>query len=135
MNPGSRRARRSVFVAYAIILAIATHWPSLAIGDPQSGARPDLPIHATAFGLLTALLIGCAFFGPALSLRNLLISTALAGAYSALDEASQAIPILDRSASPEDLLANLIGVSLVGFGALALRAWRRKDRNGVINGN
>jgi VanZ family protein len=135
MNPPSRRARRFVFIAYAILLATATHWPSLAIGDPQSAARPDLPIHVAAFGLLTALLIACAFFGGALSPRNILISTPIAGAYSALDEASQAIPILDRSVSPEDLLANLLGVTLAGLAALMLRAWRRKDQNRVISGN
>lgn len=116
--------RRTALAVYTIALLIATHWPSLAIGDPESKARPDLAIHVAAFGLLTGLIIASSFFGPVLTTRNILIATLVGAAYSALDEFSQSIPILDRSSSIDDLTANLAGAALAGLVAFRLSRWR-----------
>ena len=82
-------------------------------------------IHLAAFFTWTALLIACGFFGPALSGRNVLVSGAVALAYSALDEATQGIPGLGRTVALDDWLANASGVALATLGALALGRLRR----------
>lgn len=115
-NPSLRRA---AFLAYALALFVATHWPALRFEGPIP--RTDLWIHASCFGLWTLLAAGAALFGPALSDRNLHRSLLLALAYAGLDEALQAIPILHRTGALDDFGANALGVLLAG-GALLLLA-------------
>lgn len=118
MNPARYRpAARGVFGLYLPTLFIATHWPRLTI--PGEG-RPDLLVHIAAFGLLTALLIPCGFFGPALSPRNILVSGFIASAYAAFDEATQAIPFIRRHAAFDDWLADLAGIALACIGGFVL---------------
>lgn len=109
-----------MFACYAVLLATATHWPQLTVPVP---GRPDLVVHLVVFGLWTALCIAAGFFGPALSSRNIVYSAAAAAIIAGVDEATQAIPILNRHAAPDDAAANLLGV-LVATGAAALLAWR-----------
>ncbi len=112
-----------MFVLYALALLVATHWPKLSIQGPIE--RPDLFIHAGAFGLWTLLLVASGFFGRVLARRNILISGAIGAVYAPLDEVSQSIPILGRVAAVDDALANLLGVSLAVGACLGISAVRR----------
>ena len=47
---------RSAFVIYALLLTIATHWPSLQLGTEES-PWPDKLLHMLAFGGLAFLFI------------------------------------------------------------------------------
>ncbi len=118
----TRRARaRAGFLAYAILLATLTHWPQLRVrvGDIP---RPDVAIHLAAFALWTLLLHRAALLGPLASPRNFCLTTLAAAGYAALDEATQAIPILGRTAVWDDLAANLLGVGLGAAAAAILLA-------------
>ncbi len=117
------RVRRALFVLYAIALLVATHWPKLTIRGPIE--RPDLLLHAGAFGLWTLLLIACGFFGRVLSTRNILICAAIGAVYAPLDELSQSLPGLHRVSAVDDALANLLGIALAGGACLGLAAIRR----------
>jgi len=112
-----RAWRRGAFALYACVLFTLTHWPEFGI-DTEFG-RPDLIAHAVAFATWTILLGACAFFGPARSRRNLLGVGAIAVVYACIDEALQALPIINRHASYQDLGANLLGVG-IGLGLIAL---------------
>ncbi len=121
MNARVSRAALGVFITYAIILAIATHWPRLRIEGPIE--RPDLWIHMGAFGLWAALLALTALLGPRWTVSNILASVGVALAYAAIDEGSQAIPALGRTAALDDYLADAAGILAAGAG-LCLIAWR-----------
>jgi len=112
-----RRLVRGAFACYVLFLFTLTHWPALTVPGP---GRPDLIAHATTFGLWTALLIACAFFGPALSRANIVRCLLIAVAYAAFDESTQAIPWIRRYATFEDYLYNLAGVALAGLVAALL---------------
>jgi len=123
MSPGvRRRAVRIAFFAFAALLVVGTHWPSLRIPDAGGFTRVDLLVHAGAFFVWTALLIGASFFGPALSKRNVVWAAAIGAAYASIDEATQSIPGLNRHVGWDDWAMNLAGVALA-TGA-ALLAWR-----------
>lgn len=104
---------RIAFIAYALALVTATHWPALVLGK-EGGPRIDLFIHAGAFGGWALLLALCAWFGPVLSQRNILRAVGIAMAYAVLDELSQGIPVFRRSVDPLDLAANFAGVLAAG---------------------
>lgn len=120
--PVPRALARRTFFVYVPLLFLATHWPNFQIPVP---GRPDLIVHAAVFGLWTAVLIACAFFGPALSWRNIAWCTLIAAVYSGVDEGLQAVPWIRRHAAWDDWGANLIGVLGVGLAAAALAAARR----------
>lgn len=129
----SRLVFRVAFVTYVPVLFAGTHWPNLEL--PADG-RPDLMVHLVAFGLWTVLLIGAGFFGPALSWRNIFRAAPVAVVYTALDEASQAVPVLNRHAALDDFAANLLGILLAFAGAAALmkmRGGRSTQRQQQVN--
>ncbi len=110
------RIRRFAFWCYAVILFTMTHWPKLQLPGPRN---TDKFVHVGAFGVWTALLIGAGFFGSLLTRRNVAICLLIAPAYAAIDEASQAIPFIHRSAEFVDYYANLAGIALAGLAAMA----------------
>ena len=114
VNPVPRRVALGVFVA---ILATATHWPKLRIEGPVP--RTDLWLHLGAFGTLGVLVAAAGLVGAVGSRKNLIASWGLALAYAALDESTQAIPGLGRTAGLDDFAANATGVTL---GVLAVGA-------------
>lgn len=117
----SRTARRAAFAVYVLLLATATHWPQLAVPMP---GRPDLVVHLLAFGLWTTLAIAAELFGPGLSARNIVRTVCLAAAVACVDEATQAIPVLNRDAGFDDATANLLGVASAAAAAAVLaRRW------------
>ena len=105
-----------ILVIYAIALTVATHWPRLDLGSGPVGAHaPDKVAHFAAFALLTIVLWQTRWFGS----RWLVVIAALA--WAALDELTQAISALERTASWEDLAASAMGMSTVGVWLWALK--------------
>ena len=100
--------RRGVFLAYAVALFTATHWPSLKIDGPVP--RTDLWLHVGAFGAWTLLFGFAEFIGRWRDRTTPLRLIACGIVYAAMDELLQAIPVLNRFATIEDYVANLVGV-------------------------
>lgn len=99
------------FALYALVLFAATHWPNLRI-ESDVIERPDLLIHLGAFGLWAFLLHLTRLTGDPRSARTALKTAGIGALYAAVDELTQAIPILGRTAVWDDYLANLAGVAL-----------------------
>jgi VanZ family protein len=95
---------RTRFALYAAALFVATHWPALVL--PSVVPVSDKTIHFVAWGIWLALL-SSAWKLP----LGLLLVTGIA--CSVADEASQAIPVLNRHASLMDAVANVIGIVAV----------------------
>ncbi len=129
----SERARRWAFWIYAVILFVGTHWPRLEV--PSIGIeRTDILIHICAFGLWTVLLICTAYLGAPGRPGSVARAGMVALVYAAIDEGSQAIPIVQRHAGFDDYAANAAGILLACLGALAIaavirRRARRPDRS------
>ncbi len=123
LTPAIRlRLARFGFGGYVGLLFALTHWPRLRIDAPID--RPDLYIHATAFGLWTSAAVIAAPFGRSLSRRNLAGVAILAGIYAPFDEFSQGIPGLGRTVGLDDLAANSLGIVLALSICLILRRAR-----------
>lgn len=114
----NRRWWRGAFILYAIALTVATHWPRLTIG-PEIPAT-DKEIHTAAFALATFLLWMTRWQ------RRMWMVMLIALAWAGLDELTQAIPIIQRTCSWLDFLADAIGVALA---TLAIRAVARFTRS------
>ncbi len=112
---------RAAFALFAIMLATATHWPQLKL-DVAPIERADLLQHLIAFGLWTALLIAGGFFGPWNSWRNIAAAHLVAVVYAGIDEGTQLIPILGRTAAWDDFAFNCIGVWIGAVLMIAVRA-------------
>jgi hypothetical protein len=102
-----------VFVVYAFLMTVGTHWPGFRL-------RPEVPVtdtalHLVAFGGLTWLLWRTRW------IRRRLVVVLVALAWSGLDELSQALPILDRTPTWQDHVANALGVLVAGTWLWALR--------------
>jgi VanZ family protein len=110
MAPRLRTGARAVFVVYALVIVTLTHWPGMQIEGPVP--RSDLWAHLGAFGLW-GLLFGCAgWFGRPDTRRGFLAAWGVGIVYTAIDEATQAIPALRRVAAWDDWAANLMGFTL-----------------------
>ncbi|MEE8459934.1 MAG: hypothetical protein V3S08_08670 [Phycisphaerales bacterium] len=111
------RPWRAVFVAYALLLTTATHWPALDIGRVAGGGfkSPDKIIHTLAFAGLLVLLWRTRWV-PRIWQAGVIVL-----AWTVLDEVTQALPVLHRTFSMQDLVASQIGVvvTLAWFRALA----------------
>ncbi len=125
---GVARRWRLVFLAYAMLLTLATHWPNLQIDAPFI-ERPDLALHLICFGLLAGLLVAARLFDKApLSRANLGWSLLVGLAWAGLDELSQGLPYINRYVVWSDFLANAAGVCLVVAACFAWRAKRGATR-------
>ena len=112
---------RVVFVAYTILLLLGTLWPNLKV-DVGDVPRPDLYLHLLAFGGFTALMLGCQWFGPLLSARNIAWSGVVSTGFALANESAQGLPFIHRHARLDDAAANILGVALPLMGALLLGA-------------
>lgn len=92
---------RTRFAFYAAALFVATHWPALVL--PSVVPVSDKTIHFVAWGVWLALLAH-AWKMPLALLLVVGVGCSIA------DEASQAIPALNRHASLMDAVANALGV-------------------------
>jgi VanZ family protein len=123
----ARGVRRRAFWVYAAALFVGTHWPRLEL-PPTVIERPDVVVHAAAFGLWTLLLAGTEYLGPARRGRAVLWCGVIALAVSAVDEALQAVPFVHRTAAWDDWLANAAGVALACLAMLAAASLRAGGR-------
>lgn len=105
---------RVVFVAYAVVLFVATHKPGIDV-NVVPGWRLDLLIHMAAFGLWTFLLGLTGWVGDARRFGDLLVLIAVGVAYAIADESSQALPIFERVFDLTDMVANSTGAILASL--------------------
>jgi len=122
------RNLRIVFLAALAGAFVVTHIPRLAVGTPDSPI--DKLVHASGYGVLAALLLLARWWRPVWP------ALAALAAWAALDEVTQAIPGLGRSADVEDWLADVAGMAIaaaffvaaapVGTGAARLLCQRRR---------
>ena len=125
-----RQARlwwRQIFVAYALLLFVATHWPQLRISGPP--IRSDLIMHVVAFGTWAFLFAAAHWIGNWNSWRGLSWPLAISIVYAAIDEGLQAIPALGRTCAWDDFAANCGGVVLGIASARLAREWVNRRRN------
>lgn len=101
--------RRAFWIALACLL-VATHWPRLRVAPAD--APIDKLAHAAGFGSLTAL---CMLAFPRLPRLAVLAGMLALGA---VDEWTQAIPVLRRSCDLDDWFADATGIAV----ALAMRS-------------
>ncbi len=119
-TPDIRHVLRLAALAYWLTLFVATHWPRLKIevdGRDLGEMQIDKLVHFGAFAVLGLLFIAAQWGGG----RFVLVGTLLAGGYALLDEGSQMLPVLERTASWVDLGSNLAGVFAAWCGAAVLR--------------
>lgn len=109
---------RTRFALYAAALFVATHWPALVL--PSVVPVSDKTIHFVAWGVWLALLAH-AWKMPLALLLVVGVGCSIA------DEASQAIPALNRHASLMDAVANALGV----VGVWSLVASYRNQGSGI----
>ncbi len=100
------RPWRAAFVVYALLLTTATHWPALDIGRIAGGGfeSPDKIIHPLAFAGLLVLLWRTRWV-PRVWQAGVIVL-----AWTVFDELTQALPVLSRTFSVQDLVASQIGV-------------------------
>jgi hypothetical protein len=121
-TPRPRRLVLLAFGTYAVVLFIGTHWPRLTL--PGEG-RPDLFIHVVAFGLWMLLAAPLGWFGRPLSGRNITLTMLVAAAWAGVDEATQAVPVLRRTAAWDDYGANVAGIAAAAA-ILGFIVWARR---------
>ncbi|NBQ14457.1 MAG: hypothetical protein EBU31_07560 [Proteobacteria bacterium] len=122
------RNMRLVFLAALACAFVVTHIPRLAVGASDSPV--DKLVHATGYGVLAALLLLARWWHPVWP------AIAALAAWAALDEVTQAVPGLGRSADLDDWFADVTGMviaaaffvaaSPVGTGAAKLLCQRRR---------
>lgn len=113
---------------YVLVVFGVTHMPGVRIEGLIP--RSDLVVHVMVFGVWTALCIAGEFFGRWWTARNIAGAFSVSLAYSAVDEATQAIPALNRVAAWDDWLANAAGVAVAALAAAGLGAALRRGRAG-----
>lgn len=112
------KLRLAAFILYTLALCLGTHWPRLTI-DIGDFHRPDLALHLAAFGGFTILLIASNLLGDWLRPLTALRAFVVAAVFAAINESTQAIPALGRTAALDDYLANLLGITLATSAVLA----------------
>jgi len=117
-SAASRRARRFwriTLAAYLVPVTVVTHWPRLGF---EGAGVVDKFAHFLGFGALAWIAMHARPFGRAR------IGFLFAVPWVYIDEVTQAIPILGRTFSVDDMIAGWTGVALAGALYLA-RAARR----------
>lgn len=106
-----RGVARLVFLTYALVLFVGTHWPALDI-RVEGIERPDLFVHFGVFGIWIVLLWTTGLVGSIDRWSTLPVLALVGCGYSAIDERLQAIPWMRRTCAWDDLQANWIGIGL-----------------------
>lgn len=118
----SNRFRRIAcfgFIAYAIILFVATHKPGVQV-NVVPGIRLDLFIHMAAFGMWTVLLGLTGWLPDPRRATGLAVLMAVGVGYAVIDESSQALPIFDRVFDLADMTANALGAAAAALGVFVV---------------
>ncbi|MBX3373160.1 MAG: VanZ family protein [Phycisphaeraceae bacterium] len=113
--PFERRAARpfrAMFLAVFLLVGIATHWPQLSMPAQVPGS--DKVVHLLVFGGLLIL------FWRSRWTRSRMLAVVIVAAWSVVDEASQALPGINRHATVRDAMANVMGVLVAGLWLFAL---------------
>jgi hypothetical protein len=103
------RGARGLFLAYACVLIVLTHWPRLTLPS-EDIPRPDVVVHTIAFAIWSFLCVRAGWFAPRHTARNILLAALTSLAYAAIDEGTQAIPWFQRTCAWDDFAADLLGV-------------------------
>jgi VanZ family protein len=101
--------RRAAFWMYAAALLVLTHWPNMRI-ESNVVDRLDLIVHLGAFGLWAFLLAWSGHLGRPDRTPTAARVFGVGLVFAAIDEATQAIPIVQRTAGFDDYLANAAGL-------------------------
>lgn len=120
---GAGAVWRALFLLYIPTLFALTHWPRLHIEAPIR--RPDLIVHLGAFGMWSALLLLSGWAGPRGRTATIGRAWVIGALYASFDEATQAIPVIRRTAAWDDWAFNLMGVTLGCLCVAALWAFLR----------
>jgi hypothetical protein len=102
----ARRAWRIALVVYLVPVSVLTHWPRL--GFAGAGII-DKFVHFIGFGTLAWLFMHAKPWGKAS------IGFLMGAAWVYLDERTQALEILGRTFSANDMIAGWLGVAMAGF--------------------
>lgn len=114
-----RRLLLAAFITFALVLFVGTHGPGLRV-ESDVIERPDIFVHFALFAAWTIL-----FFASGLPLRVAqtiglsnpgarvyFVGWCAAVLYAAFDEATQAIPWINRTAAWDDFGADALGVTV-----------------------
>ena len=110
------RPWRVVFVVYAVLLIVATHWPNLVIGEPGEPS-PDKLLHfgaSAVFVILLRLTGWC---------RSAVQAVGLGLLFVVVDELTQATLAVGRQWSRADIAAGILGTVCAGTWLLAFQEW------------
>jgi hypothetical protein len=118
--------RRGVFVLYAIVLFVATHWPKLKIESVEI-ERPDILIHIGAFAAWSWFLLFSGVVRQSSVWKTAGLAWVCGAIYAGIDESLQAIPIVQRTAAWDDYIADVGGVTLGCLVWLAGAAMRQRS--------
>lgn len=111
-------------MVYCLLLFLSSHRPVPALGGLPAGS--DKVLHFLAYAILGALWMRALRPGPGRAGVGLLLATALAAGFGAVDEWHQSF-VPGRSADVLDLLADLLG-AVAGAAAYAYLIGRRVAR-------
>lgn len=106
-----RWLRISGFVAYALVVVTATHWPKLQI-ESDVIERPDILIHIAVFGGWAIALLESTLLRIQNIRRRAVTAWLVSAAYAGLDEVTQQLPGVYRTACWDDYGANVTGITL-----------------------
>lgn len=112
---------RAYFVLGWLVVTTSTHWPRLEF--QELGDRFDKFLHAGAFGVLAALLWQTRWLARR---WQVLLVMAI---WAAIDESTQALPAVGRSADLDDWFADLLGVAMTG-----MLLWATRPVPGTVAG-
>ncbi len=125
--------RTGVFAALALAWAGAIFWASSRPNPfpflPSGLLSADKLLHAGAYAVLAALVLGAVASGRRRALGAILLAAGLATAYGATDEWHQA-RVPSRQADPNDLAADAAG-ALAGATVAAVILRRRRARASI----
>jgi VanZ family protein len=115
---------RLVTAGYWVAMCVGTHLPIPPDVVPSNVS--DTWLHLAAYFGLAVLLVGSVAVGRRVCRRDAVRLWLLAVCYGALDELTQMIPLLHRTAEWKDLLADAAGAAAgVLTGLVLARAWSR----------
>ena len=115
---------RLVTAGYWVAMCVGTHLPNPPDVVPTNVS--DTWLHLGAYFGLAALLVGSVAAGRRVCRRDAIRLWVLVVCYGALDELTQMIPLLHRTAEWKDLLADAAGAAAgVLTGLVLARAWSR----------
>jgi len=120
---------RLVLVGYWVSMCVATHIPNPP--DVVPAQVSDTWLHLTAYLGLAVLLVQSVAVGRPVHRRDAIWLWGLAAVYGALDEVTQLIPVLHRTAEWKDWAADVAGAAVgVLVGMLVAQAWAGQGGGG-----